>query len=130
MRMYSVNAALLFGGKDNFQYLRVKTLILFYLLKVEILPLQCFFASLLLMDYHNSSLLLAMHLFPCVQKIPTDGEGQLCPESHWGGNLTLGQEQLSRATCCCYQPAFHFFLGYLLQRPLSGGEEPVHAPGV
>lgn len=90
----------------------------------------CYFASLLLMDNHSSSLLVAMYLFPHVQKIPTDGEAQLCPGSHWGGNLTLSQEQLSRATCCCHQAVFNFFLGFLLQRPLSGGEEPMHAVGV
>lgn len=90
----------------------------------------CYFASLLLRDNHSSSLLVDMYFFPGVQKIPTDREAQLCPGSHWGGNLTLGQEQLSRATCCCYRVAFHFFFGYVSQRPLSGGEEPVHTLGV
>lgn len=89
----------------------------------------CCFTSLLLMDnHHSSSLLMDMYLFPRVQKIPIDREAEFCPGSHWGGNLT--QEQLNRATCCCSQAAFNIFLGYLLQRPLSGAEEPVHALGV
>lgn len=78
----------------------------------------CYFTSLLLMDnHHSSSLLRDMYLFPCVQKIPTDGEAQLCPGSHWGGNLMLGQKDSAELPAAAIKLLLIFSLAICYRDP-------------